>query len=79
MNNWIAITDKLPDYDVPVLWYTEDGHFHIEDLDKDGNPWLFGEEFQGFTIPPVTHWQNLPEPPKIHSQQEIDNLDNWVN
>lgn len=60
---WIKVTDKLPDYDELVLWFTEDGHYWVEALDKDGNPWLFGTQVEGFNTPPVTHWQPLPEPP----------------
>lgn len=67
MTQWTAITDKLPDYDEPVLWYLEDGNMVVEALDKDGNPWLFNEDDDFVSAwgdcPKATHWQYLPEPP----------------
>lgn len=44
----------LPSYDEYVLWYTEEGNYFVEALDKDGNDWL----------KKCTHWMHLPEPPK---------------
>lgn len=71
-NGWIELKEgcEMPDYDVPVLWYDEHGHMHVEDLDKDGNPWLFGEtDSEGFKYPKATHWMPLPSPPKTSDEQ----------
>lgn len=62
-NKWIRVEDDLPDYDVPVLWYSEDGLMHVEDLDKDGNPWLYERMVEGFPLARITHWMPLPESP----------------
>jgi hypothetical protein len=64
---WISVKDRLPDYDEPVLWHTEDGLMHVESLDKDGNPHLFGYTINegDWEAAPATHWIPLPEPPKL--------------
>jgi hypothetical protein len=54
----------MPDYDTPMLWLFEDGLMQVHDLDKDGNPWLYGGEAEGFKFAPATHYRPLPSPPK---------------
>lgn len=53
--SWIKINAEngLPNYDEYVLWYTFDGNYFVEALDKDGNDWLSL----------CTHWMPLPSPP----------------
>lgn len=65
-DGWIELKDgcEMPDYDVYVLWLFEDGNMHVEALDKDGNPWLFGGEQEGFHLPKATHYRPLPSLPK---------------
>lgn len=78
-SKWIELKEgcEIPDYDVPVLWYYEDGNMYVDTLDKDGNPHIFGydeeklpERMTDFekefiiTMPKATHWRPLPEPPK---------------
>jgi hypothetical protein len=70
-NDWIEIKEgnPLPDYDEYVLWYHEDGNMFVECLDKDGNPWIFGNEYEGVSddeflpTPKATHWRPLPATP----------------
>jgi hypothetical protein len=54
--DWKRIGDvlTLPQIDEYVLWYTFDGNYFVECLDKDGNAWLKH----------CTHWRKLPAPPK---------------
>ena len=52
--DWRPIEDGLPDFDEYVLWYTDDGNYFIEALDKDGD----------MIRVKVTHWMPLPPPPK---------------
>jgi len=66
-NRWVKLQRgcEMPNYDEIVLWYTEDGNTWVEALDKDGNPWLYGEEAaDGFKWPKATHWRKLPKSPK---------------
>lgn len=65
-STWIRVEQgcEMPDYDEYVLWLFEDGNMNVEALDKDGNPWIFGEEWMGTTLPKATHWRKLPELPK---------------
>ncbi len=62
---WIELKEgcEMPDYDEYVLWLMEDGNMNVEALDKDGNPWIFGEEWMGTKLPKATHWRLLPSPP----------------
>lgn len=64
-DKWIKVEEGcvLPDYDHPVLWLTEAGTMFVADLDKDGNPWLYAQEIEGFPLPKVTHYCELPTPP----------------
>ena len=74
---WISVNDKLPEYDIMVLWIREDGLIFIADIDHD-NDWyhfqeIYGNDCLGFdsskmmedTIEvKITHWMPLPKPPK---------------
>lgn len=62
-DGWVRVQDSLPDYDVLVLWLFEDGNMQVISLDKDGNPWLYRNESEGFEFAPATHWRPLPSPP----------------
>jgi hypothetical protein len=65
-DGWIELKEGcvMPDYDTPMLWLFEDGLMQVHDLDKDGNPWLYGGEAEGFKFAPATHYRPLPSPPK---------------
>jgi hypothetical protein len=64
-DEWVKLEEgcNMPDYDVPVLWFFEDGQMQVMDLDKDGNDWLYLTEIEGFPVSKPTHWMPLPPPP----------------
>ena len=61
---WIEFKEgnPLPDYDECVLWAFEDGRCIWDALDKDGNPHIYGGEYQGFTFTRATHWRKIMTP-----------------
>lgn len=73
---WISIEVSLPDYDQRVLWYLEDGNMVVEELDKDGNPWLLGKDLdvsgnEWGPHPTATHWRGLPKGPNSEQNAEV--------
>ncbi len=64
---WVKASERLPDYDIPVLWLKEDGSQFIEMLDKDGNDWLYEMELSPSK---VTHWMPLPAEPTHNNQNQ---------
>lgn len=64
VGEWIEFKEgnPIPDYDQYVLWAFEDGTMCWDAIDKDGSPWLYGGEFQGFTYPKATHWRKILTP-----------------
>jgi hypothetical protein len=54
---WIPVTERLPEENTAVLTYRESG-IEVEFREKRG--WDYDE----FTQCPVTHWMPLPQPPK---------------
>lgn len=61
---WVKASERLPGYDIPVLWISKDGNQFVEMLDKDGNDWLYNLELSDES---VTHWMPLPAPPSESS------------
>ena len=53
---WIPVTERLPEENTAVLTYRESG-IEVEFREKRG--WDYDE----FTPCPVTHWMPLPSPP----------------
>jgi len=73
MNNWISVEDDLPEYkDDGVLVHFENGSIETVNLeffsdvraglDEDGNQ-LWSKYYENHD-PAVTHWMQLPSPPK---------------
>ncbi len=64
VGQWIELKEgsELPDIDEYVLWAFEDGTCSWMELDKDGNPWLYGGEFDGFVYPKATHYRRIMTP-----------------
>lgn len=64
VGRWIEFKEgnPLPNYDEYVLWAFEDGTCLWEALDKDGNPHIYGGEYQGFTFQRATHWRKILTP-----------------
>ena len=70
---WIKVEDRLPYYDISVLWHLESGYIFIDDIDHDSD-WetfkvihkeiYFGESpGEKDSVDKITHWMPLPEPP----------------
>lgn len=61
---WIELKEgnPMPDYDEYALWAFEDGTMSWDAIDKDGSPWLYGGEFQGFVYPKATHYRLIKTP-----------------
>ena len=70
--NWIELKEgcEMPDYDVPVLWRTEDGNYFVREIDKDDPAWWNGEpECEGRSwVPKLTHWSHISDP---EDQEEL--------
>ena len=58
-NGWISVKDRMPDTDREVLVY--DLNFGCFVLSCRGMEW---EDLPFFT-PHVTHWRELPDPPRM--------------
>ena len=65
MNEWIDVNDRLPDYDIQVLWVRESGFMFCAELDHDMDRMAIDKflltcsDISGKT----THWMPLPEAP----------------
>ena len=63
---WIEIKEgcKMPDYDEPVEWATEDGNYFIDAIDKDDPAWWNGEPMDGGRSWRLkcTHWRKIIGP-----------------
>jgi len=68
MSEWILVEDNLPDEGVEVLcmWFgaaSGEPQYIVDHVDNDG---FVSDELckHDATIPKITHWMPLPEPPK---------------
>jgi hypothetical protein len=70
---WIEFKEgnPIPDYDEYVLWAFEDGSCLWDALDKDGNPHIYGGEFDGFVFPKATHYRKIMTPSKCEETFNI--------
>ena len=61
MSDWIAIEDEIPDDNVVVLVYTNDGMVtaHVE-TNIHGFTWVINDQNEEFNLRNVTHWMPLP-------------------
>ena len=73
---WTSVKDKLPDYDVPVLWCLESGVMFIEDIGHDDDWENFSNtrtrcpfDPDGVYRDPITHWMPLPPAPTSDPNQ----------
>lgn len=68
MNDWIPITERLPEMWAPVL-ITDGKIVTCAELSDTSRMWWTGHGFGGyewefdFEYEAVTHWMPLPEPP----------------
>ena len=76
MSEWISVDESLPELDVPVWLFCDDGIF-IGCRGEDGDFWQWGRSYDDIWYDEgwhtltsdaddyqPTHWQALPEPPK---------------
>ena len=56
---WISVKDRLPDTCVCVLVHYDDGNMLVDAIGSDGE-WMD----EDFIYGNITHWMQLPEPPK---------------
>lgn len=68
---WISVKDRLPKIGDRVLVICEDGSYFAATLSVD--PFVEGPFFEASYFPylDVTHWMQLPEPPKQQQPKEI--------
>lgn len=71
MDNWISVNDRLPDDDDLVLVsisgkYRNTTFSAALELARctESEGWIV-EAYPEWTNPNITHWQPLPEPPKL--------------
>lgn len=62
-DGWISVKDRLPDTDREVLVYDLDFGYFV--LSYIGMKW----EGLPFFHPNVTHWQELPDPPRMEDTE----------
>lgn len=71
-NDWVSVEDGLPEYteeDESTRWSSEviflcHREQYIGYLSEKYNEWMNKEETKTFKLNEVTHWRNLPAPPK---------------
>ena len=63
MNEWIPVTERLPEHFRPVIVCRErgKGEYIVEQGFKDVGDWW---KVYGTRTKNVTHWMPMPEPPK---------------
>ena len=63
--NWISITEKLPEVYKDAIFVTTNGEILIACYFKDEYGYGYIEsELNSYCISDVTHWMPLPQPPK---------------
>lgn len=65
-DGWISTKDNLPDTIRPVIIYTESGDMCCGRYNTELQVWL---DLYGTVIWPVTHWRELPDPPRMEVQE----------
>ena len=62
---WIPVTERMPERDIQVIgWYKDNpfSQYRLGVVAWNGNGWIFVYAHRYVTD--VTHWMTLPEPPK---------------
>ena len=59
---WIPVTERLPEDEQKVLCILDDGFFCI--LEWLSWEWLWNDGHNVYAEKDITHWMPLPEPPK---------------
>ena len=62
---WIPVTERMPERDIQVIgWYKDNpfSQYRLGVVAWNGNGWVFVYAHRYVTN--VTHWMTLPEPPK---------------
>ena len=62
VQQWIPVTERLPEDEKKVLCILEDGFFCI--LEWKSWDWLWNDGHNVYAEKDVTHWMPLPQPPK---------------
>lgn len=62
---WISVKDRLPDTVRSVIMYTEWGEICYGWYNQELQVWI---ESNGTVIWPVTHWRELPDPPRMEGE-----------
>lgn len=61
-NNWISVSDRLPDSEKDVLVYTSNGSFDIGFYSLHFKKWINYDDDFNIEVLKVTHWQPLEKP-----------------
>jgi hypothetical protein len=61
---WISVEDELPGGDVNVLVSYKNG-INVMSLDEYHNRWWYVGDENYINFNDVTHWMELPNPPKV--------------
>lgn len=59
---WIKCRDQMPEKEIGVIAFSDDGSMWIAYYDKESRCWDDGDFFND--IPEITHWMPLPAPPE---------------
>lgn len=66
-DGWISVKDNLPDTVRDVIIYTKWGGVCCGWYNPELQVWL---DLYGTTIRSVTHWRELPDPPRMEENKE---------
>lgn len=66
-HGWISVRDRLPDTGLDVIICTKWGDVHCGWYNPELQVWL---DIDGTTIKHVTHWRELPDPPRMEEKTE---------
>lgn len=61
-SGWISVNDRLPDTDLDVIICTKCGSVRFGWYNPELQVWF---DIYGITIKSVTHWRELPDPPRM--------------
>ena len=66
-DGWISVKDRLPDAIIDAIIYTKWGGVCCGWYNPELQAWF---DMDGTSIKPVTHWRELPDPPRMEEKIE---------
>lgn len=73
-DGWISVKDRLPDTDMKVIVYdtllgVATGYYE-KVFNKEVHRWILNSAVTSNYEPKVTHWRELPDPPRMKERIE---------